>query len=105
MKNDITGTGACRTMKVLVDEHSDGLDERLCEKGFEAQSVKKLISKGMALKSDFSVLKYAESHKMVLVTKDKENISGCQENGIRCVALDDDVLFKYVVSELERLGK
>lgn len=92
-------------MKVLVDEHSDGLDERLRERGFEAQSVKKLINKGMALRSDFSVLKYAESNRMVLVTKDKENISGCRENGIQCVALDDDALFEHAVSELERLRK
>ncbi|MDE0090364.1 MAG: DUF5615 family PIN-like protein [Thaumarchaeota archaeon] len=92
-------------MKVLVDEHSDGLDERLLKRGFEAQSVKKLISRGMALRSDFSVLKYAESNKMVLVTKDKENILGCQENNILYVALDDDALFEHAVSELERLSK
>ena len=92
-------------MKVLVDEHSDGLDERLLKRGFEAQSVKKLINRGMALRSDFSVLDYARSHGMVLVTKDKENILGCQENNILYVALDDDALFEHAVSELERLSK
>ena len=79
MENNIVGTGACNIMKVLVDEHSDGLDERLLNRGFEAQSVKKLRSKGMHLQSDFSVLKYAESNGMVLITKDKENIQGCRE--------------------------
>lgn len=59
----------------------------------------------MVLRSDFSVLKYAESNRMVLVTKDEGNISGCRENGIRCVALDDDAFLEHVVSELERLGK
>ena len=92
-------------MKVLVDEHSDGWDVKLRERGFEAQSVKKLRSEGMALQADFSVLKYAQSNEMVLVTKDKENIMGCRENGIRCVPLDDNALFELAVSELERLGK
>ena len=92
-------------MTVLVDEHSDGLDEKLLKRGFEAQSVKKLISKGMALRSDFSVLDYARSNEMVLVTKDNENIKGCRENGIQCAALDDDALFEHVVSELERLDR
>jgi len=90
-------------MKVLVDEHSDGWDERLRERGFEAQSVKKLRSEGMALQSDFSVLDYARSHGMVLVTQDKENIAGCREQKIPCVALDDDALFGLALYELERL--
>ena len=92
-------------MKVLVDEHSDGWDVRLRERGFEAQSVKKLRSEGMALQSDFSVLDYARSNEMVLVTKDTENIKGCREQGIQCVALDDDAFFGLTLYELERLGK
>lgn len=92
-------------MKVLVDEHSDGWDVKLRERGFEAQSVRKLREKGMDLRTDFSVLSYAKSHNMVLVTRDKENIMGCRENGILCVPLDDDALFGLAVSELERLGK
>ena len=90
-------------MKVLVDEHSDGWEVKLCERGFEAQSVKKLISGGMALRADFSVLDYAKSNGMVLVTKDKENIKACRENKIPCVALDDDALFGLTLYELERL--
>lgn len=105
MKNDITGTGACDIMKVLVDEHSDGWEARFRERGFEAQSVRKLRNDGMALQSDLSVLDYARSNEMVLVTKDKENIKACRENKIKCVALDDDALFELAVSELERLDK
>lgn len=90
-------------MKVLVDEHSDGWEAKLRERGFEAQSVKKLRSEGMALQSDFSVLDYARSNGMVLVTKDTENIKGCREQGIPCVALDDNALFGLTLYELERL--
>ena len=90
-------------MKVLVDEHSDGWEVKLRERGFEAQSVKKLRNEGVALRADFSVLDYARSNEMVLVTKDRESIMGCREQGIQCVALDDDTLFGLTLYELERL--
>ena len=93
-------------MKVLVDEHSDGWEMKLRKRGFEAQSVKKLKDdEGMKLGADFSVLDYARSHGMVLVTKDNENIKGCRENGIPCVALDDDAFFRLALCELERLDR
>jgi len=104
----MNSTGACSSsiiMKVLVDEHSDGWEVKLRERGFEAQNVRKLRNEGMALQADFSVLDYAKSHNMVLVTRDRENIAGCRENGIPCVPLDGDALFRLDVSELGLLGK
>lgn len=89
---------------VLVDEHSDGWDERLMLMGFEAQSVRKLNDDGRNLKTDYSVLSYAKEHNMVLLTRDKENIKACTENNIPCIPLDDDALFALAVRELEKIN-
>lgn len=91
-------------MRVLVDEHSDGWDEKLQEAGFEAQSVRKLNDCGKNLHTDFSVLSYAQENDMILITRDKENIKACRENNIRCIPLDDDALFGLALSELGRLS-
>lgn len=92
-------------VKVLVDEHSDGWDERLQELGFDAQSVRKLNHSGVNLKTDFSVLNYAKQNKMILITRDKENIQACKENNIPCISLDDDSVFQLALIELEKLCK
>ena len=92
-------------VRVLVDEHSDGWDMRLRELGFDAQSVRKLNQEGRGLRTDFSVLNYARENGMIFITRDKENIMACRDNGIRCVPLDDDAVFGLAVRELERLCK
>lgn len=90
-------------VKVLVDEHSDGWDEKLQEMGFDAQSVRKLNDAGNNLHTDFSVLNYAKKHEMILITRDKENIKACQENEIPCVPLDDESVFQLAVKQLEKI--
>ncbi len=75
-----------RTKVLLVDAMYGGLDARLAEIGCEAQSVRKLCAEGLPMRSDFSVLKYAEKYGMILVTNDRENIAGCEENGIPCIS-------------------
>ncbi|MDE1765261.1 MAG: DUF5615 family PIN-like protein [Thaumarchaeota archaeon] len=87
-------------MKVLVDEMYDGMDVRLKEFGYEAFSVKKLIMEGKKLASDYSVIKYAEENGMVMITGDIEIGKACKENGIPCVLLDTDALFKIILEEL-----
>ncbi len=57
-------------MKVLVDEMYDGMDLKLKEFGYDAYSVKKLITEGEKLQSDYSVIKYAEKNGMIIVTED-----------------------------------
>ncbi len=94
-----------RPVKILVDEHSDGWDEKLQELGFEAQSVRKLNDSGKDLRTDFSVIRYAQEHGMILITKDKENVKACRENGIACISLDDEAVFKLAVAELERMRR
>lgn len=90
-------------MKVLVDEMYDGLDEKLNEMDFEAQSVKKLIAAGKKMKSDYSVISYARENGMVLVTEDKENEKGCLENDIPYVCLNKEQVYDTIVDCLKKL--
>jgi len=90
-------------MKVLVDEMYDGIDAKLKEFGYEAYSVKKLITEGKKLTSDYSVIKYAEDNEMVLVTEDTEVGKACKENHIPCVLLDSETIFKIILEELGNL--
>lgn len=90
-------------MKVLVDEMYDGIDTKLKEFGYEAYSVKKLISEGKKLTSDYSVIRYAEENRMVMVTEDTEVGKACKENNIPCVLLDNETMFKIILEELSRL--
>jgi rRNA-processing protein FCF1 len=90
-------------MKVLVDEMYDGIDAKLKEFGYEAYSVKKLISEGKKLTSDYSVIRYAEQNGMVMVTEDTEVGKACKENNIPCVLLDHETIFKIILEELSHL--
>ncbi len=87
-------------MKVLVDEMYDGIDLKLKEFGYQAFSVKKLITEGKKLQSDYSVIKYAAENGMVMVTEDTEIGKACKENEIPCVLLDSDKIFKIILEEL-----
>ena len=87
-------------MKVLVDEMYDGIDSKLREFGYEAYSVKKLIVEGKKLTSDYSVIKYAEENRMIMVTEDTEVGKACKENNIPCILLDNETIFKIILEEL-----
>ena len=94
------GTG----LKILVDETSDGLEIKLQNAGYEAESVKKLRRGDEKLAHDFNILEYARKNNMVFITKDKEPARACRANGIRCICPDDDlILEKIILPELERL--
>jgi len=89
-------------MKVLVDEMYDGIDTKLKEFGYEAYSVKKLVSEGKKLTSDYSVIKYAEENGMIVITEDVEIGKACKENNIRCVILDNETVFRIILEELSK---
>ena len=89
-------------LKILVDEMDDGMDEKLAKIGFEAYSVKKLRAEGLNLHTDFSVISYAKKNKMILVTRDTESGEACNENGIPCILLDADEIFKIVLDNLRK---
>ena len=87
--------------KILVDEMDDGMDERLNAMGYEAYSVKKLLTEGKKLKTDYSIINYAKENDMILVTRDTESGQACNENDLPCILLDNDEIFKIVVEKLK----
>ncbi len=89
------------TVKILVDEMDDGMDEKLNALGFEALSVKKLLTDGKNLRTDYSIINYAKENEMILVTRDTESGQACQENNLPCILLDNDEIFKIVVEKLK----
>jgi predicted nuclease of predicted toxin-antitoxin system len=91
------------TKKILVDEMDDGMDEKLIELGYEAFSVKKLLNKGLKLRTDYSIINYARENDMLLVTRDTESGQACAENNLPCILLDNDEIFKIVVEKLKHL--
>ena len=91
-----------QSLKILVDEMDDGMDEKLEKIGFEAYSVKKLRAEGLNLHTDFSVISYAKKNSMILVTRDTENGEACSENNIPCILLDNDEIFKIVLNKLNQ---
>ncbi len=46
------------SIKILVDEMDDGMDEKLKSMGYDAYSVKKLRVEGFKLHADYSVINY-----------------------------------------------
>ena len=61
-----------KTLKILVDETSDGLDIKLQNSGYYAESVKKLRNKDEKMGYDYNIIQYAKENQMVFITKDKE---------------------------------
>lgn len=92
------------TVKILVDEMDDGMDEKLNELGFEAYSVKKLLTEGKNLRTDYSIINYAKENEMILVTRDTESGQACQENNLPCILLDNEEIFKIVVEKLKNFS-
>ena len=91
-----------KLVKILVDEMDDGMDEKLKTMGYDAYSVKKLRVEGLKLHTDYSIINYAKENNMVLITRDTESGEACNENGITCVLLDNDEIFKIVLDKLNK---
>lgn len=90
-------------MKILVDEMDDGMDEKLRNLGYEAYSVKKLLTEGKKLRTDYSIINYARENQMILITRDTESGQACAENNLPCILLDNNEIFKIVVEKLKHL--
>ena len=93
-----------KLVKILVDEMDDGMDEKLKTMGYDAYSVKKLRVEGLKLHTDYSIINYAKENNMVLITRDTESGEACNENGITCVLLDNDEIFKIVLDKLNNFS-
>ena len=89
-----------KSLKILVDEMDDGMDEKLRDMGYDAYSVKKLRAEGLKLHTDYSVINYAKENGMILITRDAESGEACNENNIPCVLLDSNEIFKIVTEKL-----
>jgi len=89
-----------KSLKILVDEMDDGMDEKLRDMGYDAYSVKKLRAEGLKLHTDYSVINYAKENGMILITRDTESGEACNENNIPCVLLDTNEIFKIVTEKL-----
>ncbi len=92
------------SLKILVDEMDDGMDEKLNTLGFEAYSVKKLLTQGKKLHTDYSIINYAKENGMILVSRDTEVGQACQENNLPCILLDNEEIFKIVVQKLKNFS-
>ena len=86
--------------KILVDEMDDGMDDRLNSLGYNAYSVKKLRAEGKKLHTDYSIISYAKENNMILITRDTESGQACDENGLPCILLDNNEIFKIVTEKL-----
>ena len=89
-----------KSLKILVDEMDDGMDEKLRDMGYDAYSVKKLRAEGLKLHTDYSVINYAKKNNMILITRDTESGEACNENNIPYVLLDSNEIFKIVTEKL-----
>ena len=89
-----------KSLKILVDEMDDGMDEKLRDMGYDAYSVKKLRTEGLKLHTDYSIINYAKENNMILITRDTESGEACNENNISCVLLDSNEIFKIVTEKL-----
>jgi predicted nuclease of predicted toxin-antitoxin system len=93
-----------KILKILVDETSDGLDLKLQNMGYYAESVKKLRVTNEKMANDYNIIEYAKENNMVFITKDKEPGRACAANNIPCIALTDDIIFeRIIIPELEKL--
>lgn len=90
-------------MKILVDQMYQNIYTTLAKIGYDVTSVDNLVAEGKPMKSDYSILKYAEKNRMVLITRDGQNKRGCEENGIPCVSLGENPDIKNVIAELEMI--
>ena len=74
-----------------------GFNSELIKLGHKVEYVRKLREKDSKFRNDFNVIKYAEEHKMVLITKDTENGKACEDNKYLCIWISDDRIFEEMI--------
>lgn len=70
---------------------------------YDVSSVDLLIAQGRRMKSDYSILKYAEQNQMILITRDGQNRVGCEENGIPCISLGENPSIEAVIEMIKEI--
>jgi len=89
-------------LPILFDEMYEGKSEELRKMGFHSLSVRELRTMGFHLQHDYSIIKYVEKNRMILVTRDKEVYDGCMENQIPCVLMDQDPTIGSIIESLQK---
>jgi len=89
-------------LPVLFDEMYEGKAEELRKKGLHSVSVRELRAMGFHIQYDYSVIKYAEKNRMILVTEDKKAYGGCMENQIPCVQLGQNPTIDEILYSLKK---
>ena len=84
------------TMKILLDQMSNGWYDRLRHIGHDVYKVTELRDQGHDLQDDASIGDYAKGNGMVLVTRDNKIAKYCKAMDIQHIHLDDDDLFKIL---------
>jgi predicted nuclease of predicted toxin-antitoxin system len=84
-------------MEFLLDQNTDGFDKKLIELGHKVEYVRKLREKDPKFRNDLNVIKYAQEHNMILITKDKEPGQACEDNKIPCIWLSDERIFDEMI--------
>lgn len=89
-------------LSILFDEMYEGKAAKLRKKGYHALSVRELRDMGFQLKFDYSIIKYAETNRMIVVTEDGEVYGGCMENQIPCVLLRQNPSIDLIIEKLKK---
>ena len=89
-------------MRILVDEMHEGLVKDLRKNNYDVESVKELINGGKKMSSDFSVLTYAKDNDMIVISADVENQKGCDENYIKYVPINNEIILNVVLEGLKK---
>jgi len=93
-------------VRFLIDQNADFFGNELKKLHYEVEYVTELRKHDEKLRNDYNVIKYAETNKMILITKDRENGQACKDGNISCIWLSDEELFeKMVLPSLEELKK
>ena len=80
----------------------EGKSEELRKRGFDSVSVRELRAMGFHIQYDYSLIKYAEKNRMILITEDQENYDGCIENQIPCVHLGQNPSIDEIIESLKK---
>ena len=92
-------------MKFLLDEHVEGFDKKLLEKGHQVEYAKRLRNQDQKFRNDFNLIMYSKENDMVFVTKNNEPGQACEDNNIPCIWISDDRIFdEMILPRLEKLS-
>ncbi len=84
-------------MLFLADQNTDYFGDELKKLNHEVEYVKNLRKQEERFRNDYDVIEHARIHKMILITKDRENGQYCQDHNLPCIWLSDEILFEKLV--------